>query len=431
LVFIFSREGDGMLKDLFEQALGLESPWHIKSLNFNSDSGRGRLDIHIDFSRGAKFEYVLPDGTVASGLSVHDTVERRWRHLNFFQHECFLVCRVPRVKLPDGKVRMIKTPWEGRGLGFTMLFEALMLQLCTEMPVNAVARLMSVDDNKIWRILKAYVAEARGNEDYSELRIIGIDETSMKRNHNYVSIVVDLEKAKTVFVAEGKDSQVLNEFKDELRARDGDPERISDISCDMSPAFIKGIGEHFPNSAITFDKFHIMKLINEAVGEVRKKEARENHILKGTKNLFERNRINMSEKQLEHFQKRLELRSLNLKTVRAYHIKEAFQEIYKKETRDEFEKALRQWYSWARRCRLEPMKEVADVVKRHWGGVLRWFDSRITNGLLEGLNSLIQSAKAKARGFKTFANFSAVIYLITGKLDFSKVNPYYRDLKNC
>ena len=416
-----------MIKNLFEQALGLGKPWYISSLEF--DSGQGRLDIRIDFERGAKFDYVSSDGTVLSGLGVHDTQEKRWRHLNFFQHECYLVCRVPRVKLPDGKARLIKTPWEGKGLGFTMLFEALMLQLCVEMPVNAVARLVKEDDNKIWRVLRAYVDEARRGEDYSELEVVGVDETSMKRRHKYVSIVVDIDKAKTVFVAEGKDSRVLERFKDDLLAHGGDPKKISDISCDMSPAFIKGISEHFPNSAITFDKFHIAKLINDAVGEVRKEEARENNLLKGTKNLFERNRVNMSEKQLEHFQKRLELRHLNLKTVRAYHIKEAFQEIYKKETRDGFEKALRQWYSWARRCRLEPMKEVAAVIKRHWSGVLRWFDSRITNGLLEGLNSLIQSAKSKARGFRTFANFRAIIYLITGKLDFSKVNPHYRDLK--
>jgi len=297
------------------------------------------------------------------------------------------------------------------------------------MPVNAVARLVKEDDNKIWRVLRAYVDEARRGEDYSELEVVGVDETSMKRRHKYVSIVVDIDKAKTVFVAEGKDSRVMERFKDDLLAHGGDPKKISDISCDMSPAFIKGISEHFPNSAITFDKFHIAKLINDAVGEVRKEEARENNLLKGTKNLFERNRVNMSEKQLEHFQKRLELRHLNLKTVRPYHIKEAFQEIYKKETRDEFEKALGRWYSWARRCRLEPMKEGAATIKRHWSGVLRWFDSRITNGLLEGLNSLIQSAKSKARGFRTFANFRAIIYLITGKLDFSKVNPHYRDLK--
>ena len=112
---------------------------------------------------------------------------------------------------------------------------------------------------------------------------------------------------------------------------------------------------------------------------------------------------------------------LNLKTVRAYHIRENFQEIYKEETREGFERALKKWYFWATHSRIAPIRDAAKTIKRHWTGVLRWHDSKINNGILEGLNSLVQAAKAKARGYRTFKNLKTIIYMLTGKLDYTKV----------
>jgi len=196
----------------------------------------------------------------------------------------------------------------------------------------------------------------------------------------------------------------------------------------MSPAFIKGVRENLPEAKITFDKFHLVKIISKAVSYVKKSESKENDLLKGTKNIFDKNRVNMTEKQLKHLQSKLEIKGLRLKTVRAFHIRESFQEIYKSETKEEFIKKLEKWYSWARHSRLEPMKDAAKTIKNHWEGVVQWYDSRINNGILEGLNSLIQSAKSKARGFKTFKNFKIVIYLVTGDLEFEQVNSFFRPL---
>lgn len=319
----------------------------------------------------------------------------------------------------------MEPPWAGKSRGFTLLFEALLIQLCCEMPVNAVSRLTGADDNKIWRMLDVYVEAARENESFSSLSRVGLDETSKRKHHDYVTLFVDLDARKTVFVTEGKDSATVGDFCEDLGKHDGDPGKIADVSCDMSPAFIKGIAENLPNAEITFDKFHLMKIINGAVSDIRKSESKENEMLKGTKHIFDKNRSNMSARQLEYLEKKLELKGLRLKTVRAYHIREAFQEIYKAESKEEFVARLKKWHSWARRCRLEPMKKAAKTMSEHWEGVVRWYDSRINNGILEGLNSLIQSAKSKARGFKTFRNFKIVIYLVTGDLDFSKINNEY------
>lgn len=415
-----------MLNSVFERALGIESPWSVKSIEFNEKDKR--LDIYIDFKRGSRFTYVSEEEGISEEFPAYDTVNKTWRHLNFFQHECFLNCRVPRVKPEEGKIRQIKTPWEGISSGFTLLLEALLLQLCTEMPVNAVSRLTGVDDNKLWRMLDSYTEEARKDEDFSKITKVGLDETSKRKHHDYVTLFVDMDKRKTIYVTEGKDHTTCERFSEDLSRHNGDPEKITDVSCDMSSSFIKGIEENLPEADITFDKYHIVKKINDAVSAVRKAEVQENSILKNTKNIFQKNRCNMTVKQIKKLEEKLELKKLNLKTVRAYHIREAFQEIYKSEDKEEFIKKLEKWYSWARRCRLKPMKDAAKTVKDHWDGVIRWFDSRLNNGILEGLNSLIQSAKSKARGFRTFKNFKIIIYLVTGDLDFSRVNKNYEPL---
>jgi len=412
------------MKDIFSAALGISAPWYIEDVKFDTEASR--LDININFKRGSQFKYTSEEEGIAGEFPVHDTVQKSWRHLNFFEHDCYLHCRVPRIKTDIGKVRQVKTPWEGVSSGFTLLFEALLMQLIKEMPINAVARIAGVDDEKLWRMLHKYIDQARVHENFAEVTQVGIDETSKKKRQDYVSVFVDLKKRKTMFVTEGRDNKTVIEFCKDFKEHGGDPESITDVSCDMSKAFIKGVTENLPNAKITFDKFHIMQIITKALGEVRKAEAKDNPLLKGTKGIFDSNRKNLTEKRLRKLEKELELQKLNLKTVRAYHIRESFQAIYNAGTKEEFIELLKKWYSWARRCRLEPMKKAAKTIMEHWDGVINWFESKINNGILEGLNSLIQSAKSKARGYSTFKNYKAMIYMVTGNLDFSKVNVLYK-----
>jgi len=418
---------DFYMQKIFEQALGISSPWKISKVEF--DKSKKRLDIEIDYDKGSLFFYEDFDAAISGDFKPYDRVEKTWRHLNFFEHECYLTCRVPRIKLDNGKVRLISPSWEGKCPGFTLLFEVLLLQLCREMPVNAVSLLTGVDDNKLWRLLGFYVEAKRKTEDYSEVTQFGFDETSKKKRHDYVTLFVDYKTRKTIFVTEGKSSETVKDFVTDLVQHNGKVENITDISADMSPAFIKGVRDNFPEAQLTFDKFHVIKLLNEAVGKVRKEESKENELLKNTKGIFDRNRENMSIKQLKKLESKLELKGLRLKTVRAFHLRESFQEIYKSETKGEFIDNLDKWYKWAVRSRLEPVLKVARTIKKRRIGIENWFDSRINNGLLEGINSIIQSAKSKARGFKTFKNFKTIIYLLTADLDFSKVNKAYKPLR--
>ena len=184
---------------------------------------------------------------------------------------------------------------------------------------------------------------------------------------------------------------------------------------DMSPAFIKGARESLPNASITFDKFHITKIIAEAVDKTRREERADHPELKGQRYALLRNPETMSDEQLG-FVSDLLLRKTQLKTARAFHLKLVFQDFYL-QPRRHAEIYLKKWCSWAIRSRVPAMVDAARTIRSHWSGILRWFTSKITNGLLEGINSLIQAAKAKARGYRTSRNLIAMVYLIAGKLE--------------
>jgi transposase len=404
---------------IFEAALAIQSPWFINDVQFDTDSKR--LDIYIDFKPGSTFPSTKLD--YPDEYKVKDTLKKAWRHLNFFEHECYLNCRTPRIDLGKNKTELISPPWAGINSGFTLLFEALILELCAHMPVHSVGQIINESDNKIWRLLEKYVDQALESEDYSHITAIGMDETSRTKGHNYITLFVDMLKGKTVHVAEGKDHKTVGNFVDFLEQHNGDRNQIKDASCDMSPAYIKGIGEFLPEANITFDKFHIMKIINKAVDQVRRDERSIQPILKDARYVLLKNEENLTKKQKVKLEE-LKLSKLNLKSIRALHIRENFQEIYKTVTAEDFETLLKKWYFWATHSRLEPIIKAAKTIKNHWDGVIEWKNSQINNGILEGLNSIVQAAKAKARGFKTFRNFRIVVFLLTGDLDFKELNPY-------
>jgi transposase len=411
-----------LTKQLFELALNIQDPWFIKDIQFESENKR--LDIHIDFYKGSVFHYESEKDNIKGEFKAYDTQEKQWRHLNFFEHECYLHARVPRVKINESNIRLIDPPWSGLSNGFTMLFEALALQLASHMPVHTVSKIIKESDYKIWSMLERYTTKALANNDYSQLTAVGMDETSKRKGHDYITLFVDLQQKRTIFITEGKDQETVKAFADDLETHNGKPEAITDVSCDMSPAFIRGITDHLPNAKITFDRFHIMKVLNTAVDQVRKQEVVIQSILKGHKYIFLKNESNLTVKQ-HQIRQELSISKLNLKSIRALHIRENFQEIYKADSCEQFETLLKKWYFWATHSRIEPIKQAAYTIKNHWDGVLQWKKSLIDNGLLEGLNSLIQAAKVKARGFRNTRYFKIIAFLVTGNLDFSRFNKHY------
>jgi transposase len=408
-------------KEIFATALGIQSPWFVESIVL--DPLKEELNIKVNFARGSLFKYIDEETGEIDDYKAYDTSEKTWRHMNFFQYRCYIHARIPRLKLKNGKVRQVKAPWEGMSSGFTLLFEALTMQLVNAMPVHKVCETIGTYDSKVWGIAKSYAEACRELSDYSNVQKVGMDETAARRGHDYVTLFVDMEEKRTLFVTKGKSNETIREFVDDLQDHGGNSDNIQQVSCDMSPAFIKGVSENLPKADITFDKFHIIKVINNAIDEVRKEEVKTNPLLIDSKFVFLKNRENYTEKQKAKLMD-ITMSKLNIKTFKALHIRESFQQIYLCKSKNDFEPLLKKWYFWATHCRIPKIINAAKTIKRHWEGVVNWAESRITNGILEGFNSIFQAAKAKARGYKKTDTIKTIIYVLTGKLDFSLVNPY-------
>ena len=405
-------------ESLFTAALGLMPPWKVLDIQF--DPEKGRIDFQVGFSSGAKF--ACPEcGEAEQG--VHDTRTRTWRHLNFFQYQAFIHADLPRVRCSGcGKTKQVPVPWARPGSGFSLLMEALLVVLAKQMPVRAVAQLMGLHDGQIWRVLDHYVEAARQREDFSSVQSVGLDETASRRGHNYISLFHDLAQKRLLFACEGRDKAVVAAFVKDLEAHGGQVENIDSVCIDMSKIYVAGVGEHLPHAEITFDPFHVMAIVNKAVDLVRRQEAKTEPLLKKTRYLWLCNEVNRTKRQQEHFDS---LPKSRLKTARAWQIKTLLQEIYQQcQTLTDAEQALNRWYSWAIRCRLEPMKAAARTIRRHWNGILSWFDGHLNNGGVEGTNGLIQAAKARARGYGTARHLITMAYLVAGKLNHLPAPPF-------
>lgn len=410
---------------LFTLALGVAQPWNIVSVEFSAMNKR--LDILIDFPPGSKFP-LGGESLDKKTYSAYDTVEKEWRHLDFFQHECYIKARTPRVKLDDGSVHLVTPPWAGREKGFTMLFEALLLQLLKAMPVRQVEALCRIGDDKLWNMIRRYVDDARELLDMSMLQTLGVDETSIRKGHNYVTLFVDVEQSKTLFVTEGRDSSTFKAFEADLIAHGGETAQVATISMDMSPAFIKGADTHFPKAQKIFDKFHIVKMFNSAIDKVRKHEQSElgkegAKLLKNARWAVLKNKGNLTEKQRITLAS-IEMHGQNLMTFKMLRMRESLQDAYRLATSEsDFEARLKALRQWLLKSRLEPAKELGRMMKAHWLGIVSWFRLKVSNAILEGLNSLVKAAAARARGYRTIRNYTTIIYLITGKFNFSAINP--------
>ena len=395
--------------ELFQAALGLLPPWLVSRCTF--EESPGRLDIHLDFPRGSVF--ACPVCGVPS--KAYDTTELTWRHLNFFQHQAFLHARTPRVECSTCGIHRVAVPWARPESGFTLLFEALVMMLAKSMPIAAVARLVGEHDTLIWRIVNHYVDAARAKADHSKVTQVGVDETAAKRGQIYVSLFVDLEQRKVLFATPGKDSSTVAAFAKDLKTHGGDPKAVTEVSADMSKAFTKGVADSLPNAQVTFDKFHVVGLVNDAVDEVRRLERKDHPELKNSRYVFLKNPENLTPQQWEKFDD-LDIVHSNLKTARAYEFRLTFQDLYNQPP-EKAKSFLDKWYFWATHSRIPAIIKVAKTIRKHQDGILRWFTSGINNGILEGINSLVQAAKAKARGYRSERNLATIIYLIAGKLD--------------
>ena len=414
------RQDARMLAALFERSMGLDDAWEVSGTWFEEVEG-GPDELHVRVARRRGHAIPCPECGVPCG--VHDARERTWRHLDIWQFRTYVHCAVPRTDCPEHGVRTVLMPWEVRpNSHFTALFEAQVLAACMRgSTVKAVAEALGEDDRRLWDMLGRAVAQARGSADYSDVRRVGIDETSRSKGHTYISTMLD-PGGRRCARRDRRQRQGLRgphvRPARGPRGRQGGDHRGHPRHVGL---VLPGVPEEMPQAAQTAGRFHVTRLFSRATDRVRCRERRESdekrEALKRTKYVWLKREESLTERQRE-VRERLAPNRSHLKTARACQMTEAMRDVYDCETAEEAEPMLDRLLSWMTHSNVPEMRRVAKTVRENKEGIPGYFGSRLTNAYLEGANSLIQSIKRAARGFRNVGYFTTAIFLRLGGLSF-------------
>lgn len=411
----------GRMRDieLYRHLLGLEPPWTVERVAL--DVKQQRVDVWAMHDQPKTWP--CPECRQACGLHDHDA-ERTWRHLDSCSFQTHLHARVPRVRCPDHGVRQIRVPWAEPRSRFTALFERLAIDVLLETSITGATKILGISWDEAHHIMERAVARGLARRSHTVPRHLGIDEKAISKGHHYVTVVNDLEHGHVIEVAEERTGASLTRCLGQFSL--DDLAKVEAFAMDMWQPYAAVVRRYVADAdnKIVFDPFHIIGHMNKALDLVRRQE---NKVLRadgddrlvGTKYywLYGEENLPVERLALETRLRFAELRSSNLKTARAWSIKEALREFWAQRSRAAGERWWRRWYGWAIRSRLEPVKKVAAMIKRHLPNVLTYFKHRITNAGSEAINSVIQMLKKRAFGYRSFANFRIAILFRCGGLN--------------
>jgi len=400
-------------KELYTQILGIQKPWKVVKVELD----REEQQVEVFLERGKHPPLECPEcGEPCSG---YDSLPRRWRHLDTCQFQTILVAEVPRCDCDKHGVKQIKVPWSEPGSRFTALFEALAIDWLLEANISSVAVLLGLSWDEVDGIMQRAVQRGKARKEQHLPARLGVDETSYRKRHKYVTVVSDLAAGTVEYVADDRGQRSLDGYFEDFEREQ--LELIEAVSMDMWAPYIRSVRSHVPgaNSKICFDKFHVAKHLGDAVDKVRRQENRAlvkqgDERLKGSRYLWLKNPKNISPARWYAF---ASLRNSALKTARAWAIKDVAMSLWSYVRRPWAERAWKRWLSWACRSKLRPMVEVSRTIRRHFDGVLNAVVSKVTNAMAEGINSKIQQVKKNARGFRNRERFRNAIYFYCGGLD--------------
>jgi transposase len=381
--------------DFFTRLLSLKRPWKVSRVVLASKNSE--IDVWLEHRPGV--EFACPE--CGMPLPVYDHVPaRRWRHLDHGGRITWLRARLPRVYCLEHGVRRAQVPWALPDARYTLAFERHAIDVLLETNVQGGAGLLKLSWHEAWHLMERAVERGEKAKKRRVIPRIGVDEKAVARRHQYVTMVCDLDRGTVEYLAENREKTSLDAYYASLSRKQ--LKGIEAVAMDMWDPYIASTVAHVPDgrSKIVFDRFHIMKQMNEAVDAVRKEENRllmedDFDILKGTKYLWLFAEENTPEKMVERFGW---IRESNLKTARAWAIKESLRGLWSYQRKGWAELYWKEWYFWATHCRLEPVKKVARMIRNHLENVLTYFDHRITNAVSEGLNSKIQTVKKTPSG---------------------------------
>ena len=404
-------------KDIITLGLGLQAPWEITGQLLDTDKNPHELRLTIQAQRGTRY----PCPACGELCRAHDFKEMTWRHLNFFQHHCFITAAVPRVRCQEHGVKQVEVPWARKGSKFTLLFEQAAMLLVREMPVLTTANILEITDKRLWRIVLHYVKTAMNRLDLSSLKAFSLDETKSRKGHRYITVFIDLDRTEkpVIFAVAGKGKQTLKAFKDHLVDHGGKAEQVVEVVSDMSGAFISGVKTHFTNSSHTVDWFHVVQLFTKAIDDVRRAEAKEASLPKATRWATLKNADGpLTEKQIDAL---AELMSMDMQTSKAWRIKEMLRWVRKATSMRGAQWRLTNFVNVALTLvtdvdLLKPVRKALKTVEKHREAILARWISGHNNARIEALNGIFQAAKCKARGYRNDDTFISIIYLLAAPI---------------
>jgi transposase len=412
----------GMIPEkVFQEILILGERWEVFAVDYDKDQSKVFIRVR-ETARLWPAEH-CPKCNAQSVTGYDHVPERHWRHLNVCQLQSTIVCSLPRGQCRDCKaVFQVKPPWEGRSKHFTQEFEGFALLLAREMPVSKAGEILGETDQRLWRMLFAHVQAAHAQLSMEQVVWVGADEMNRKKGHHYLTVFVDLLAKRVLFATEGKDATTWEAFAKALLEHNGHPKAVTQVAIDMSPAYRKGVVENFGNACVSFDKFHVVGQVVEAVDEVRRAERSEpdrGDLLEKARWLFRKNPENWTDKEGARWE---ELAGENLATGLAYQMRLVFQGIYKLGCAKLARKKFQSWCEWVEQAAaeagklLEPMMKRARMVREHLDGIMGHWKDGLTTAYLEGLNSLFSATKRKARGYRSTEHLITMLYFVAGKL---------------
>jgi transposase len=395
---------------IFAEGLGIKKPWYISEVKLEGEFVKKTLHIYLSHEKRSLFVYE------GKQYPVYDHQPRKWHHLRFFQHECYIHADVPRIKNDQGKVKLVEVPWAQPGSSFSLLFEYDVLDLISEgMSMSGVSRRLNIVDKRIARIIGRHVSQCLSTQGIEEVRELSVDETSRRKGHNYFTIMSDREAKKVVGVGIGKDTEAFAHALVDLEIRGGSRESIKSITMDMSRSYISAATEMMNQADIIFDRFHIVKKLNEAVDKIRRKEQKEHDELKKTRYMWLKNKQKLNEEQ----RSRIEYLSEAYPNIgKAYRLKELLKTVLDQAYHSKLLKPLNDWMREAWKSEIEPIQEFVNMLKRHWYGIKTFFKKVATNAFAERVNLKIQEIKRIAKGYSNPHNFIMMIYFHLGGLNF-------------
>lgn len=401
------------IEDHYSQLLGVNSPWDISSVDLKIKEQQ--VDIIIEYT-----DDTGPCPECGVMCPKHDDrKERTWRHLDTMQFTTLLYCQIPRVRCKTHGVKTMEVPWAGKHSRFTLLFEAFAIRvLKAARSVEEARKLLGLNWHQVEAIKARAVQRGLARRDDVAIPHIGIDEKQFRSGQDYISSLVDLDEGRVLEVVKDRTEKASKILIDKALTETQQTQVIA-VALDMWLPYANAVTEKLSEAVIVHDKFHISKHLNEAVDKVRRTENKElikqgNNCLVGSKYFWLTNEENPDDNFAETF---AHLKQADLKVSRAWAINELFKDFWTYTYTGCAERHFEKWYSWAIRCRLEPLKEKARMIKNHLPNILNYFRHPISNAVAEGLNSKIQTVKGNARGYRSFDGFRNSILFYCGGLE--------------